>query len=106
MARIRCGWNKFREMAPILTRKGASLKIKGKVYESCVRSAMIYGSETWAVKAEHVDRLSKTEMRMIRLMCGVTVKERKSNEELRQQLGVAAVSDVRTNRLRWFGHVE
>ena len=62
----------------------ASLKIKGKVYESCVRSAMIHGSETWAVKAEHVDRLSKTEMQMIRWKCGVTVNERKSNEELRQ----------------------
>jgi len=72
---------KFRELAPILTHKGASLTIKGKVYESCVRSAMIYESETWAVKTEHIQRLSKTEMRMITWMCGVTVKERKPNEE-------------------------
>ena len=44
---------------------------------------------------------------MIRWMCGVTVKAIKSNEELRQRLGVAAISDVvRRNKLRWFGHVE
>jgi len=107
VARIRCGWNKFRELAPILTHKGASLIVTGKVYESCVRSAMIYGSETWAVKTEHIQRLSRTEMRMIRWMCGVSVKERRSNEELRRRLGVAAIADVmRRNRLRWFGHVE
>jgi hypothetical protein len=40
-------------------------------------------------------------------MCGVTLKDRKSCEELRQRLGIDSVSDVlRRNRLRWFGHVE
>ena len=44
---------------------------------------------------------------MVRHMCGVTLKDRKSCEELSQRLGIDCVSDVlRRNRLRWFGHVE
>ena len=30
VARIRCGWKKFRELSTILTFKGASLKLKRK----------------------------------------------------------------------------
>jgi len=40
-------------------------------------------------------------------MCGVTLRERMSCEELRQRLGIDSVSGVlRRIRLRWFGHVE
>ena len=31
-ARVRCAWGKFRELAPILTSRGASLKVKEKVF--------------------------------------------------------------------------
>ena len=36
-ARVRCAWAKFRSLAPVLTVRGASLKKKGKVYETCVQ---------------------------------------------------------------------
>ena len=48
--RIRCAWSKFRELSPILTSRGASLSIKGKIYKACVQSVMVYGSETWPIK--------------------------------------------------------
>ena len=34
-AGVRCAWGKFRELASILTSRGASLKVKGKVYSAC-----------------------------------------------------------------------
>ena len=40
------GWMKFRECGELLLGR-FSLKMKGMVYRSCVRSAMLYGSETW-----------------------------------------------------------
>src|SRR5664279_486995 len=44
---------------------------------------------------------------MIRWMCGVTLKDRNSSEELRERLGIVSVTDkVRQWRLRWFGHVK
>ena len=41
----------------------ASLGLKGKVYESCVTSCMIYGIEAWPMKEEYVTNLDGTEMR-------------------------------------------
>ena len=46
------GWRKFRELLPLLTLKGTSLRLKGKLYAACVRSVMLYGSETWVIKKE------------------------------------------------------
>ena len=64
-ARVRSAWAKFRELAPILTARGASLLVKGKVYRACVQSVMIYGSETWASKVEDLQRLERTERMMV-----------------------------------------
>ena len=35
-ARIRIGWNKFRQLVPLLTTKDMSLIMRGKLYSSCV----------------------------------------------------------------------
>jgi hypothetical protein len=32
--RVKCGWKKFRELTPVLSVRGASLKLKGKIYSS------------------------------------------------------------------------
>ncbi len=53
------------------------------------------------------EEIRKTEMRMVRLIRGVSLKERKTNAELRGRMGIEEISTVlRRNRLRWFGHVE
>jgi hypothetical protein len=75
--RVKCGWKKFRELSPILTARGASLKLKGKIYNACVRSVMIYGSETWPMRVEDKQRMERTERMMVRRMCGVTLKDKK-----------------------------
>ena len=75
ISRVGCGWKKFRELSGILTSKKAALRLKGKVYGTCVQSSMIYGSETWAVNAEQEAKLERAEMRMVRWMCGVSLRE-------------------------------
>lgn len=106
-ARIRCAWAKFNELAPILTSKGASLRMKGKIYKACVRSVMVYGSETWAMRVEDMQRLERTERMMVRWMCGVTLKDRKHSGDLLDRLCIESVAEVVSRgRLRWFGHVE
>ena len=69
----------------------------------------MHGSETWRMKVEHELKLNRTEMSMIRRMCGVKLNERKNkkSEELRELLGLEPVSlMIKKSRLRWFGHVE
>jgi len=106
-ARVRSGWAKFKELAPILTSRGASLKVKGKVYRACVQSVLVYGSETWPVKVEDMQRLERTERMMVSWMCGVSLKSRMSSKKLNARLGIEAISEiVRRGRLRWYGHIE
>ena len=44
-------------------------------------------------------------MRMVRWMCGVSLREKKTNAELRESMGIEKTSDVMRHRLRWMGHV-
>ena len=39
-------WGKFKKLLPILTSKQISLTVRGKVFDACVRSALLNGSET------------------------------------------------------------
>ena len=67
---------------------------------------MLCGSETWTVNAEQEAKLERAKMRMVRWMCSVSLKEKKTNAELRESMGIEKVSDVlRCSRLRWIGHV-
>jgi hypothetical protein len=56
------------------------------------------------MRVEDKQRMARTERMMVRHMCGVTVKDSKSMEELTGRLGIDSVSDVkRRGKLRWFG---
>ena len=66
-----------------------SLKMKGKVYQVSVRSAILYGSETWCLRKREVELLRRTKRALIRAMCGVKLRDRKNTKELMQMLGVA-----------------
>ena len=48
----------------------------------------------------------RAEMQMIRRVCGIPMKDRRTNEELRRLVGVDPITTViRSGRLRWYGHV-
>ena len=50
--------------------------------------------------------LQRAEMRMVRWMCGVKLKDRFPSKELKERLGVDDIALVlQQNRLRWYGHV-
>ena len=39
-------------------------------------------------------------------MCGISLKDRRTNEELRRLVGVEPITtSIRSGRLRWYGHV-
>ena len=102
-ARVRYAWAKFKELSPILTARGASYRIKGKIYKACVQSALTYG----AMKKASLHSLERTERMMVRWMCGMSLKDRKCSVDLYSLLGVQSVAEVmRQGRLRCFGRVE
>ena len=106
-ARSRIGWMKFRECSEILKGRRFSLKMKGKIYKSCVRSAMLYGREAWCLREKEMAILRRTERAMIRAMCGVKLLDRRSSEELMDMLGIKESLDrmAKISSIRWYGHL-
>ena len=106
-ARIRIGWVRFRECGELLLGNRFPLKMKGKIYRYCVRSAILYGSETWCLKENEKAILRRTERAMVRAMCGQKVVVRKTTEEQMGRLGLKKTIDrlATANEVRWYGHV-
>ena len=125
--RIQSGWKNWKRISGILCDRIISLRVKGKVYKTVVRPAMMYGAETWAVKKAHEKKLDVAEMRMLRWMSGVTKMDRIRNERIRGTTKVGEISKkvhrirnerirgttkvgeiskkVQESRLKWYGHV-
>ncbi|KAL5146984.1 Craniofacial development protein 2 [Glycine soja] len=94
--RIQAGWMKWRKASGVLCDAKVPIKLKGKFYRTAVRPAILYGTECWAVKSQHENKVGVAEMRMLRWMCAI-----------RERVGVAPIVEKMVeNRLRWFGHVE
>ena len=103
--RIRNVWMKFRDLLPFLTSRDLPLEMKGRVYASCVRSSMTYGSETRPLLVDVGLKCERAEMQMIRWMCGISLKTRTNGEFIRL-VGVEPITTfIRSGRLRWYGHV-
>ena len=104
--RIQSGWQNWKRVSGILCDRRISLRVKGKVYKTVVRPAMMYGAETWAVKKSQEKKLDVAEMRMLRWMSGVTKLDRIRNERIRGTTKVGEISKkVQESRLKWYGHV-
>ncbi|KAL5153826.1 LINE-1 retrotransposable element ORF2 protein [Glycine soja] len=105
--RIQAGWMKWRKASGVLCDAKVPIKLKGKFYRTAVRPTILYGTECWAVKSQHENKVGVAEMRMLRWMCGKTRQDKIRNEAIRERVGVAPIVEKMVeNRLRWFGHVE
>ena len=65
---------------------------------------ILYGAESWTLSEVEEERLETTQMRMLRSIMRISLKEHKTNVEIREMAGVVAIRDlVRRSRLSWFG---
>ena len=54
--RVQAGWNGWRKVSGVICDRRLPARVKGKVYSSVVRLAMVYGLETVAVTKKQVER--------------------------------------------------
>jgi len=58
------------------------------------------------MRKENEVALRRAEMRIVRWMCGVKLKDRFPSRELRERLRIDDIMLVlQQNRLRWYGHM-
>ena len=91
----------------MLNSKRFSLKMKGMVYQSFVKSVMLYGSEIWCLRENAMAILRRTETAMVRAICGAKLMEKKRTEDLMEMLGLkeTVVQMAKASGVRWYGHV-
>lgn len=104
--RVAAAWSKWREMSSLLTNHSIPLKSRAGVYEACIRSVLLYGSETWAINERHSVILRSCDRKMLRYIAGVRWQDQVGSGEVAERCGVKELEvRLRQGRLRWFGHV-
>ena len=104
--RVQAGWSGWRRVAGVICDRRVAARVKGKVYKTVVRPAMLYGLEAVALTKRQEAELEVAELKMLRFSLGVTRMDRIRNEYIRGTAQVGRFGDkVREARLRWFGHV-
>ncbi|KAK3574515.1 hypothetical protein QTP86_008562 [Hemibagrus guttatus] len=63
--RVQVGWNGWRKVSGVLCDQKISARIKGKVYRTVVRPAMLYGLETVSLRKRQESELEVAELKML-----------------------------------------
>ena len=91
---------------PLLVSRDFHLGAKDRLYSACARSVMLYGSETWPVKDEGVNRQERHDAEMVRWMY-VTAEDKISTEDLKTRLKLKSRGEcLQDTRLQWFCYLE
>lgn len=80
---------------------------KKRIYKTCVRTILIYGSETRAEIAETKQILRLTEIKTLRTIKGVTLRDQIGSDNNKAECNVEdVVRWVRTRSRNWRGNVD
>ena len=72
-----------------------------------MRSVLLYGAETWAVTRQDLRRLHAFQMRCLQDIVGVTLWDKRKNEDILAETEELPVEDqLKLRRLQWFGHLQ
>ena len=97
----------WKKASGVLCNRKLSASVKGKMYKSVVRPAMLYGMEMVVVTERQVGKMEVAELKMVRWALGVTRKDKIRNEYVRGTATIAKLGDkLRNARLGWHGHVK
>ena len=76
------------------------------LYNTCVISTLLYGSETWTTYAGQERRLNTFHLRSIRRILGICWQDIVTNADVLSRAGLPTMyTRLRQRRRRWLGHV-
>ena len=98
--------NIFGMMYPLLKDRNVPRQSKIIMYKTILKPILLYGAEAWSLTNKTQSKLQAAEMRGLRLIKGVTRRDRCMNADIRKELGVGSIlEDMERSKLRWYGHV-
>ena len=104
--RVQAGCNRWRKVSGVICDRRLPARVKGKMYSSVVRPAMVYGVKMMVVTKKQVEEVEVAEMKILRFSVGVMRKDKIRNEYIRGTVTVARLEmKMREGRLRWYRHV-
>ena len=81
-------------------------RTKTRIYQCCVVSVLLYGSESWSTYARHERKLNAFHMRCLRNILGITWRDKVTNEAVLAHTGSKSMfQTLKVRRLRWLGHL-
>ncbi|KAJ4932667.1 hypothetical protein JOQ06_011084 [Pogonophryne albipinna] len=75
-------------------------RTKTRIYQCCVVSVLLYGSEAWSTYAQHERELNAFHMRCLRNILGITWRDKVTNEALLARTGSKSIFQTLKNA-RW-----
>ena len=79
---------------------------KIKIYQACVLSTLLYGSESWGTNSIQEKKLNSFHLRCIRRILAIKWQAKRTTDEVLQQAGIPSLYAIlMQRRLRWLGHV-
>ena len=82
------------------------IKTKTQVYQACVLSTLLYGSESWTLYTRQERRLNTFHLRCLRRILGISWQNHIPNNEVLARAGTLSMYTLQTKRrLRWLGQV-
>jgi len=81
-------------------------KTRIKLYSTLALPILLYGSETWTVKAKDARRITAAEMKYMRRTAGYTWTDYKTNSQIAKELKITPVLEKLLEYKRnWIQHV-
>ena len=81
----------MKRITGVMCDRKVSGTVKGQLYKTMVRPAMMYGIETLAVTKAQERKMQVAEMKMLKWSLGITRKDRIRNEEIRKIVKVGTL---------------
>ncbi|KAI8507720.1 hypothetical protein Bbelb_151000 [Branchiostoma belcheri] len=96
----------FSRLQTIWKLKQYSLTTKIRLYNSNVKSVLLYGSESWRMTKTDMRKINSFQNSCLRKICNVFWPNKISNAELYNRTGCRKLTtEITGRRLKWLGHV-
>lgn len=90
-----------------ISRKEITKETKMKIFKTIYRPILTYGAESWVLSERQKNKIQAAEMKYLRRVKGITLKDRIRSTQIREELKVKPMMEfIEQKQLSWWGHIQ